>query len=374
MDPVTNYCEAILGQDKNAKESIRLIPQLSSCSDNLLDLIFKYSKPVNLKYGEELIREGLYDQWVYFIVDGDMEVRIAGQKLGSTGGPIVGERCILGEPRGASLVAGENGLMALGIEMSLIDEINRDINAFSQSATDKKECLRYSDEKLRYALELLLLILNQVIKRVIELNGTCIGLLRKLTDTLIEEVDQNPSGDHQNIQEDSIEIADSDFFKHQSEFFSFLRKAYYTAMKNEGTSKRFRVIPFERWEEIFVFQKDYNLPLVEAFAMLNKRQGIPNSECIELAILAFEITSKYTAEVNKSLNEVLSLYDDEQKKNQALESIENSRETQALLETNVTCLKDRLFDPARAALSSGQTSSARKVMNKLSQHDIDALF
>ena len=70
MDPVTNYCEAILGEDKNAKESIRLIPQLSSCSDSLLDLIFKYSKPVNLKPGEPLIKEGLYDQWVYFIVNG----------------------------------------------------------------------------------------------------------------------------------------------------------------------------------------------------------------------------------------------------------------------------------------------------------------
>ena len=93
-----------------------------------------------------------------------------------------------------------------------------------------------------------------------------------------------------------------------------------------------------------------------------------------MTILAFEITSKYTAEVNKSLNDVLSQFDDEQKKNQALESIEKSRENKSVLDTTVKALKERLFDPANVALNSQQASSAKKVIQKLSQDDIDAMF
>ena len=161
-------------------------------------------------------------------------------------------------PRGASLLAGENGLMALGVEMSLIDEVNRDINTFSQSSNDEKECLRYADQKLQYALELLLLILNEVIRRIMELNGTCISMLRKLTDSTNKSQGDLNKTDRQTGTETQTDIEDSDFYKKQLAFFSFLRKAYYTTMKNEGTSEKFKKYRSPAGKKYSPFRKTTN--------------------------------------------------------------------------------------------------------------------
>ena len=76
MDPVTNYCAAILGENQKAMSTIRLITGLTDCSDDLLEMIYAFSKTVNLQPGEVLIQEGLYDQWVYFIIQGELDVVI----------------------------------------------------------------------------------------------------------------------------------------------------------------------------------------------------------------------------------------------------------------------------------------------------------
>ncbi|NQU63146.1 MAG: cyclic nucleotide-binding domain-containing protein [SAR324 cluster bacterium] len=169
MDPVTNYCAAILGDDEKAKSAIRLIPGFANCSDALLGMIYAYSKTVSFQPGEVLIEEGLYDQWVYFIIQGELDVFINGERMGTTGGPIVGERCILGDPRGANLVAGKDGLMALGVEMSIIDELNRDINNFTHTASSDEEAEAFANEHIAIGLELFIIILNEVIGRITKL-------------------------------------------------------------------------------------------------------------------------------------------------------------------------------------------------------------
>jgi len=188
MNPITNYCEAILGNNTSAKKTIRLIPELSNCSDELLDLIFTYSKAVNIKEGEVLIKEGLFDQWVYFMVKGQLDIFVNNSKLGSTPGSLVGERCIIGEPRGATLVAGEDGVMALGIEMSLMDEINRQINDFSQTETDVPKILAFSNEKNKIVIELLAIVLNEVILRILDLSQTSLYILKHLILSLKEKM------------------------------------------------------------------------------------------------------------------------------------------------------------------------------------------
>jgi hypothetical protein len=42
--PVTNYCEAILGENPQAREAIRYIPELAAVSDELLTMIYRYSR------------------------------------------------------------------------------------------------------------------------------------------------------------------------------------------------------------------------------------------------------------------------------------------------------------------------------------------
>lgn len=363
MDPVTNYCEAILGPNTDAKESIRLIPQLTNCSDKLLNLIFSYSKPVRLEAKEVLISEGLFDQWVYFIVDGDLDVIINDNKLGNIKGPIVGERCILGEPRGATLVAGKKGIMALGIEMSLMDEINREINNFSQITESESEIQAFSDEKNELVLEFLLLVLSDVVSRILELKRNSISILQSLTTST------------ENIPEHDLEDEAKRLYKIQkSDFSSLLDKVYQSAKTDETFNTYFKKASSALLKEIFILKEDYKVSLVVSFQKLHEKLGFPFAALVDLTLVAFEVLSKYTASVNQSTNQILSLFENEEEKKKAIYFSHKFNDVSDISNEIVEELKRRLFDPAQQALASKQQNSGKEKTSKLNQADIDALF
>jgi hypothetical protein len=374
MNPITNYCEAILGNNTNAKKTIRLIPELANCSDDLLDLIFTYSKAVNIKQGELLIKEGLFDQWVYFMVKGDLDIYINDVKLGTTSGPLVGERCIVGESRGATLVAGEGGVMAFGIEMSLMDEVNRQINTFGQTEKNEVDILEFSNQKNKIAIELLAIVLNEVILRILDINRTSLYILKRLTVSFKEEGNHQhlvlPNKNHQKIDEEvvAMELLHADFV-------IFSKKLFDAIIQSNPVHENLNKIKECDWFSILKLADDGSeIYLMDAFNSIAKYYQVPYADLVEVAFQMFEVTSQYTRSLNGSLNSILSLFDNEKAKQSALKSQENDNANNVNISARIELLKTKLFDPIKQALASKDSTTVESVINKLSQGDIDSLF
>lgn len=372
MDPVTNYCAAILGENKTAMSAIRLIPELAECSDELLALIYAYSKPVDIPPGETLIKEGMFDQWVYFVIRGELDVLIDGEYLGSTGGPIVGERCILGEPRGADLVSGKDGLMALGVEMSIIDALNREINNFQQTAASDEEAEAFANDRMALALEILIIILNEVIGRITHLYDSGVTGAKHL-----DEADQGQSIKTRGLYEFSEDRSPSEEKGASREFLlysfsDFSETVYYELLQKYLSEYGFSDFPLEAWKERFSADENGNVSIGEAFDWLNRDFNIANTTLVEIASSIFEVASQYTAAANKAVNQVFSAFERERDKERARNA--SSRKNATSTETLVGRIRQELFEPVQKALNAGQTEVAEEGPSKMSQADIDALF
>ncbi len=378
MKPVTNYCEAILGYDPQAKSSLKLIPGFTGCSDALLDMVFCYSKPVNLSPGETLIQEGLFDQWVYFIIDGDLDVYIKGKKLGSTTGPIVGERCILGEPRGANLLSGKNGLMALGVEMTIVDELFRKVNDFRKTTKNKEEIHKFSEEKLAIALELLTIILSEIISRIINLHQT--GL--KSFDTL------SKSRPAMNIQLQSLYDFSEDHLSKKTNkknpkskpaqniavysFDDFSNIVYFDILYKHLSDYGFKKFPQEKWKKIFIVDEKSRVKIEDAYAWLKKDYKLTNADLIDLTYSIFETASKYTAAANNSISEILSISDCKKEQQKIIK--EAAPEEKKVTKIVQDELRQKLFDPIEKKLQSKKESDVKSTNGRLNQDEIDAFF
>jgi CRP-like cAMP-binding protein len=147
----TNYLGNVLGEDPEARFAIREIPHFRKASERLLELVFRYGRIAALNAGEDLIVEGQFDQWVYFILSGQLEVLVGGVRVDRISSSMVGERCVLGEPRRATLRADKSGVAALGVDMALLDLLRRGEGGAQDAAV---------------MLELLAVIAGEVVRRV----------------------------------------------------------------------------------------------------------------------------------------------------------------------------------------------------------------
>lgn len=156
MTPQTNYLQNILGNNENAKLALRELKYFRNSSDNMISLVYQYAKIVTLDEGEILIKEGEFDQWVYFTFQGRLGVYVEDERVDSISPSMVGERCILGEPRKATLKAEAGGIKALGIDMAILDVLEQD------------EEFQESTEASDY-IELMSMITGEAISRIAEL-------------------------------------------------------------------------------------------------------------------------------------------------------------------------------------------------------------
>jgi CRP-like cAMP-binding protein len=375
MDPVTNYCAAILGENQKAMSAIRLIPELSSCSDDLLGMIYAYSKTVSLQPGEVLIQEGLFDQWVYFVIQGELDVVINGEQLGSTAGPMVGERCILGDPRGANLVAGKEGIMALGVEMSIIDEINREINNFQQTASSDEEAQSFANERTAINLELLTIILNEVIERITNLYDSGISGANQLNEsnanltvTTKNLFEFSSDGSADQPTEDNGTTRQFLLYS----FNDFSETVYYELLQKHLHEYGFVDFPKEEWNTHFIIATDGHVQIKETFDWLNCEFGISNIVLMDIATSIFEIASLYTTAANDAMNQVFSAFERERDKKKALESLDQDRKK--VKEQIIAQIQSELFDPIDEIQNSASSDSEQTGPAKMSQDDIDALF
>lgn len=176
MEVTTNYLGNLLEGDQNARMAIREIPLFRTCSDELLELVFRYGRIFSLQEGETLTREGEFDQWVYFVIDGHLEVFVGGERVDSITSSLVGERCILGEPRRATLRAGAEGINALGVDMALLDALRDPAHA--------------ERDNLTVYLELLGRIVGEIVQRVAEMEFNRMGVVQKHR-IILRAVDQS---------------------------------------------------------------------------------------------------------------------------------------------------------------------------------------
>ena len=194
MNRETSYLGNLLGDVPEARMAIRELPLFRTCSEDLLDLAFRYGRIFSLREGEDLTREGEFDQWVYFVIDGRLEVYVDEERVDTITSSLVGERCILGEPRRATLKASRGGINALGVDMSLLDTL-----------TDPAQA---GGENLPIYLELLGRIVGEIVERVAEMEFNRMNVVHKhgiLTQSeritgIVDHLRQNGFSDNQEAE------------------------------------------------------------------------------------------------------------------------------------------------------------------------------
>ena len=357
MEVKTNYLGALLGGDQNARMAIREIPLFRTCSDELLELVFRYGRIFSLREGETLTREGEFDQWVYFVIDGRLEVFVDGERVDSITSSLVGERCILGEPRKATLKAGAEGINALGVDMALLDAL--------------RDPAHSERDNLTVYLELLGRIVGEIVQRVAEMEFNRMGVVQKhriilqavaqsdivekfkdnafqedkaasfaihrylnrhepvmlseatfgdpfdvdtrriyvlcmewgRLDVLFDLADQLTALNENGAEKPSEVEGDPD---HVWNFSDFLRRAHEAILvrhteQHGGTAP----IPPAELRLFFTLNYDFEIDLRGLAAWLSRVQGYPEQELAEVLMVLLREVSAYTAQVNAGMKRLL---------------------------------------------------------------------
>ncbi|OGG96312.1 MAG: hypothetical protein A2527_02365 [Candidatus Lambdaproteobacteria bacterium RIFOXYD2_FULL_50_16] len=177
MDPRTNYLKNTATDSKD--DFVRLLSQVelfNKLPRALLERIFEYAKFVTLSHGDEPVRQGLFDQEVFLLIGGRLEVFI-GPKTDEKMIDILeapftlfGERCILGQPRGASIRSAGEGLL-LGLDLSSLPDLNDHLENPSE---------REPDEDYQQNLDMYLIFASVLIERLDRLVRDQYKLIHKI--------------------------------------------------------------------------------------------------------------------------------------------------------------------------------------------------
>lgn len=129
-DPKSNYlCHTAPEAKQRFVDLLTQLELFHHLPESLCDRIFDYAKFIELKSGDRPVVEGMFDQEIFLLINGRLDVFI---KVGSTDEKqidsltqpftLFGERCLLGQPRGASIQA--NGrVLLLGLDLSSLPDI-----------------------------------------------------------------------------------------------------------------------------------------------------------------------------------------------------------------------------------------------------------
>lgn len=144
-------------------DALRHMPTLNGLSENDFLGVLPLSKLKKFKAGDEVIQEGQFDNWIFFIMSGRFGISKQGERIGELKeyGEIFGEMCIVdGSPRSASIRALEDSA-CLAMDASYLDRLE-------------------GQEKIYFQY-----ILYHVFSRIL------VNRLRKTNDDLIKIRDEN---------------------------------------------------------------------------------------------------------------------------------------------------------------------------------------
>lgn len=141
--PSTNYLKNTAPEEEDRfVQTIRKIPIFANLPENLRKLIFQYSKFVPLKKGQRCIQQGMFDQEVFILIHGNLDVFLeteeGEQHIDVIRNPfsMFGERSLLGEQRGASIAAADQALL-LGIDLSSLPDVLEGLDAPEYRVSDE---------------------------------------------------------------------------------------------------------------------------------------------------------------------------------------------------------------------------------------------
>lgn len=359
MDIQASYLENVLGSNQEAKFAIREIPHFRDCSDDLLKLVFTYGRIFSLEVGECLTREGEFDQWVYFLLGGKLAVLVGGEQVDTISSSMVGERCIFGQARKATLNADEGGIRALGIDMAILDTLQ---GGNGESA-----------ENVRVYSELLSIITEEIIDRVAELAYIQLDVGSKLAvniqsdevaDIISGLIANSYSGDPQaniaiykflmkrdrallalSLQPDKITVDTTRFYAHcvnsgrlewaldlahilydlqhgahagggsasgfmgRRNFYRFVHDVFEQVAercrKTQAERGNTREITETGWREYFRMGPDLHISLAPVCQWLQNAYGFTDLQVVDILVMILQQASAYTAEINKTNKEMM---------------------------------------------------------------------
>ncbi|MDT8445663.1 MAG: cyclic nucleotide-binding domain-containing protein [bacterium] len=128
--PSTNYLRNTApGSREQFIELLGKLELFKGLPRELRSRIFDYAKFVPLSNHDRPVKEGMFDQEIYLLLQGQLDVFISlgdsqEKQIDSLGEPftLFGERCILGQPRGASIQASGEVLL-LGLDLSSLPDL-----------------------------------------------------------------------------------------------------------------------------------------------------------------------------------------------------------------------------------------------------------
>ncbi|MGK5093966.1 cyclic nucleotide-binding domain-containing protein [Deltaproteobacteria bacterium TL4] len=132
----TNYLKNTIPElEDEFVDVLQKIPIFEKLPQELLHHIFEYSKFINLKGDERLIEQGEFDQEIFILIHGSLSVLLREETgreelidILRDSFTLLGERSLLGEPRGACIKADGNAFL-LGIDLSSLPDILGGIEA-----------------------------------------------------------------------------------------------------------------------------------------------------------------------------------------------------------------------------------------------------
>ncbi len=120
--------------EKEVLDALRNMPTLEGLSENDFTGILPLSKIRKFKAGDEVIQEGQFDNWIFFIMSGRFGISKKGELIGELKecGDIFGEMCIVdGSPRSASIKALDDSA-CLAIDASYLDRLEGQAKIYFQ--------------------------------------------------------------------------------------------------------------------------------------------------------------------------------------------------------------------------------------------------
>jgi CRP-like cAMP-binding protein len=120
--------QEILAENLKLLESVKHMPALKFFEKKDLNKLLRFSKIREYTPGEQIIAQGSFDNWVYFLLSGDIRIVKDNETIDELRrtGDLFGEMCIIdGQPRSASVYA-LNDVVCLATDVSFIDSLFAD--------------------------------------------------------------------------------------------------------------------------------------------------------------------------------------------------------------------------------------------------------
>lgn len=123
----------LLKENLELIEKLKKVPVLHSFGNKDMNKLLSFSNVKKYFAGENIIEEGSYDNWIYFLVEGNARIVKNGEEIDTLRrtGDIFGEMCVIdGSPRSASIEAIDD-VTCLATDVSFMDSLyNEDKVAF----------------------------------------------------------------------------------------------------------------------------------------------------------------------------------------------------------------------------------------------------